>query len=123
VFGDVLAIGIHLDHCVEAVALGEQEGRAHRPPDADVERHLDHLRPSFRRDVAGAVVGAVIDDQDVRVGHRAPHLGNDAADRGRLVQRRDGHERAGHGGTLPHHGVGVAEPANPRRRRSSVPRS
>ena len=99
--GVVLTVGVHQDDPL-AGRLAQPDLERRRLPQVAAEAHRAHLFVLMReigRDPAGAVVAAVVDDQDLELQRLGPELLEDLADHRRqvlgLVVRRQDHRDVG----------------------------
>ena len=102
--GVVLAVGIHLDKRVIAVALSEQKGRPHRTTNAHVEWQRCDLCSGFMSESGGRIRGSVVHHQHIGVGDEFTHLIDDLGDGTFFIPRGDRHQdsRTRHASTVVH---------------------
>jgi hypothetical protein len=90
----VLAVRIDDDHPLVAVVDRIAEPRAHCGTHAQVERQASHCHiGGGGRDLRGRVAGAIVDHEDVELGHDVVQLLECARQRLFLLVRRHDHER------------------------------
>ena len=85
----VLPVSVDADSDVEAVLERETEARLHGAADAEVERQAERDCTIRSRDLARAVDGAVVDDDDHETGVERAQLVDDPRHGQLFVQRRD----------------------------------
>ena len=99
--GVVLAIGIHLNERLIALAPCEEERSSHGAADAHIEGEGDHDGPRLSGKACRLIGGAVVYDEDVGIRAMLANLGNDTCDRSLLIPGgdRDEHALASHKGS------------------------
>ena len=102
--GVVLAVGVHLNERVIAVALSKEEGSSHGTTNAYVERQRCDLRSGFVSELGGRIRGSVVHHQHIGVGDEFTHLIDDLGDGTFFIPRGDRHQdsRTRHASTVVH---------------------